>query len=315
MLILGAAIAFRLNPRRPWSVAIPIYGAALMAACVMLTTTQAAPIMLSSHRIGSDPATLQQAFEDFYRWDSIRAVFGALEGCAELWALVALRSVPVGSQVLVHQNIQSTRESINNAVFLHCWTMCVPGSNRSQTLLHLNGIGMLLKSSAFFSMLGVHILAGVICVVTGIVTMASEKRPGLHPICGTIYHRGLAVLVVSAVFLAATDWTNDRVLLVIGAISLGASYLGRMARRRRWQAWVGTHITSMGCSFIAMLTAFCVEEGKSLPGLSRLPRLSYWFLPALVGAPLIIQAVVRYRRSRSSEKCARSASGLCPRRS
>lgn len=78
VLILGAAIAFRLNPRRPWSVAIPIYGAALMAACVMLTTTQAAPIMLSSHRIGSDPATLQQAFEDFYRWDSIRAVFGAL---------------------------------------------------------------------------------------------------------------------------------------------------------------------------------------------------------------------------------------------
>ena len=67
LLILAAAIAFRLSPRRPLSVAIPLYGAALMAICVMLTTTQAAPIMLSLHRIGNDPATLQQAFEGFYR--------------------------------------------------------------------------------------------------------------------------------------------------------------------------------------------------------------------------------------------------------
>jgi hypothetical protein len=92
VLILAAAIAFRLSPR-PLSVAIPLYGAALMAICVMLTTTQAAPIMLSLHRIGDHPAALQQAFEDFYRWDSIRAVFGALEGCAEILALVALGSL------------------------------------------------------------------------------------------------------------------------------------------------------------------------------------------------------------------------------
>jgi hypothetical protein len=92
VLILAAAIVFRLGPRRPWSVAIPLYGAALMAICVILTTTQAAPIMLSLHRIGDDPRALQQAFEGFYRWDSIRAVIGTLEGCAEIWALVSLSS-------------------------------------------------------------------------------------------------------------------------------------------------------------------------------------------------------------------------------
>ncbi len=91
-LILAAAIVFRLSPRRPWSVAIPVYGSALMAICVMLTTTQAAPVMLSLHRIGNDPRALQQAFEGFYRWDSIRAVIGTLEGCLEIWALVALGS-------------------------------------------------------------------------------------------------------------------------------------------------------------------------------------------------------------------------------
>lgn len=111
VLILGAAIAFRLNPRRPWSVAIPLYAGALMAVCVMLTTTQAAPVMLSLHRIGSDPARLQQAFERFYRWDSIRAVFGALEGCAEILALVALLSVPVGNRVEAHENLPSPEKS------------------------------------------------------------------------------------------------------------------------------------------------------------------------------------------------------------
>jgi hypothetical protein len=111
VLILAAAIAFGLSPRRPLSVAIPLYGAALMAVCVMLTTTQAAPIMLSLHRIGNDPATLHQAFEGFYRWDSIRAVFGALEGCAEIWALVALLSAPAGLRVPAHEDFRSPEKS------------------------------------------------------------------------------------------------------------------------------------------------------------------------------------------------------------
>ena len=165
----------------------------------------------------------------------------------------------------------------------------------SQTLLDVDGIGVLSESSAFSPILGLHILAGLVCMVTGIVSMVSEKRAGLHPRCGTIYHWGLAVLVTSAGFLAAANWVDDRLLVVLRVVSFGASCLGRTARRRNWQTWIGTHIISMGCSFIAMLTAFCVEEGKSLLGLSGLPRLTYWFLPALVGAPFIVRALFRHR--------------------
>ncbi len=154
---------------------------------------------------------------------------------------------------------------------------------------------MLFESSALFPILGIHILAGLVCVVTGIASMVSAKRAGLHPRCGTIYHWGLAVLVTSAGLLAAAHWTDDRLLLVLGFVSLGASSLGRTARRRNWQPWIDTHIISMGCSFIAMLTAFCVEEGGSLPGLSWLPRLTYWFLPALIGTPFMVRALVRHR--------------------
>jgi hypothetical protein len=130
----------------------------------------------------------------------------------------------------------------------------------SQTSFEVGGIGMLFKSSAFFPMLGVHILAGLVCVVTGIVAIASGRRGRLHPICGTIYHWSLAVVVISAGFLAAARWIDDRVLFALGVISFVASSLGRTPRTRRWQAWAGIHIISMGCSFIVMLTAFCVEE-------------------------------------------------------
>jgi len=155
---------------------------------------------------------------------------------------------------------------------------------------------MLFESSAFSPMLGVHILAGLVCIVTGVMSMVSEKRAGLHPICGTVYHWGLAILIVSAGFLAAAAHsTDDGLLLVPGGVSFGASCLGRTARRRNWQTWLGTHIISMGCSFIAMLTAFCVEEGESLPALSAVPRLTYWLLPALVGTPFMVSALVRRR--------------------
>ncbi len=90
VLVLAAAISFRTSRLRPWSVAVPVYGAALMHIGVILLTTQAAPIMLKVPRLGSDPVALRQAFEGFYQWDSIRAVFGALASCAQVWAVVAL---------------------------------------------------------------------------------------------------------------------------------------------------------------------------------------------------------------------------------
>ncbi len=46
----------------------------------------------------------------------------------------------------------------------------------SQALLEVDGIGTLFESSAFFPILGVHILAGLICLVTGIMSVTSPPR-------------------------------------------------------------------------------------------------------------------------------------------
>jgi len=52
----------------------------------------------------------------------------------------------------------------------------------------------------------------------------------------------------------------------------------------------------MGGSYIALLTGFYVDTGAFLPLWSRLPHLTYWLLPSLVGVPLIRVALRRFQQ-------------------
>ena len=109
--------------------------------------------------------------------------------------------------------------------------------------------------------------------------------------------RGLAELSMDE--LAALRWPEDVYLLVLGALSIAAATLGRTARRRRWRwqrwRWIGLHLTGMSASYILLLTAFYVDNGKHLPVWKSLPHLSYWLLPGAVGLPLVARALARYR--------------------
>jgi hypothetical protein len=48
----------------------------------------------------------------------------------------------------------------------------------------------------------------------------------------------------------------------------------------------------MGTGYVAMLTAFYVDNGPHLPRLDRLPALTFWFLPAAIGMPIIVRALL-----------------------
>jgi hypothetical protein len=50
----------------------------------------------------------------------------------------------------------------------------------------------------------------------------------------------------------------------------------------------------MGASYILLLTAFYVDNGKNLPLWKDLPSISYWTFPALVGIPIIIRTMLRH---------------------
>jgi hypothetical protein len=102
----------------------------------------------------------------------------------------------------------------------------------------------------------------------------------------------LAAVFLTAASLAAVRWAEDYHLFVLGALSFAAVCLGRQARRRRWRYWIRLHITAMATSYILLLIAFYVDNGKSLPLWKELPPVAYWLLPAAVGIPLIVRALL-----------------------
>jgi hypothetical protein len=143
----------------------------------------------------------------------------------------------------------------------------------------------------FLAVVGVHVLLGLACTITGIVAMLSPKRIGRHPTFGSIYYWCLCGVFVTASTLAAVRWSEDYQLFILGALAFVAAYFGRRARRKRWGNWVRLHITGMGLSYVLLLTAFYVDNGKSLSLWRNVPPITYWVLPAAVGIPLIVRAL------------------------
>lgn len=162
------------------------------------------------------------------------------------------------------------------------------------------GIEVPAISPGFVAMVGFHVLVGLACVVCGIVAMVSPKRTGRHPRFGTIYYWCLSAVAASAAVLSFVRWVEDYHLFILGALAFTAATLGRSAIRH---GWVRLHIAGMGISYILLLTAFYVDNGKSLPLWRDLPPIAYWLLPGALGIPLIVRALVWHplaRRSKSS---------------
>ena len=122
----------------------------------------------------------------------------------------------------------------------------------------LQGLGLELPGAGWGFLFGVavHRVAGLVAAESGAVAAASTKDAGRHAIAGRVYFRSLCVVFVTAAALAAIRWPFDNPLLVLGVITVGAAAIGTWARRARPRGWPGPHVTAMGASYIAMLTAF-----------------------------------------------------------
>ena len=140
--------------------------------------------------------------------------------------------------------------------------------------------------------LGVHIPLGLACVATGAIAMLSRKRRGRHSRLGTSYFWCLLALSASTTLLSLMRWVDNYHLFVLGTLSFTCAWLGRTALRRRWRSWVRLHIAGMGLSYILMLVAFYVDNGKQLPLWKDLPHFMYWLVPVAVGIPLIVRALL-----------------------
>ena len=159
--------------------------------------------------------------------------------------------------------------------------------------------------SVFAIALTVHILCGLIAVVSGALAATAKKQPGRHPRAGRVYLWALGGIFTTATVLAKIRWHQDAHQFVIAVIAFGLGMYGYRARRRHRPGWPPHHAIGMGGSYIALLTGFYVDNGPFLPLWNRLPSIAYWLLPTLVGAPLIWRALRRFARTTTPDKSSR----------
>lgn len=146
------------------------------------------------------------------------------------------------------------------------------------------------NSPVFLVFVGAHVAAGLISVVTGAVAALSPKGRGRHSNVGKVYFEGICTVFATATALAIMRWREDYGLFLIGLVAFALALTGFTARVRHWPG-DNVHISCMGGSYVAMLTAFYVDNGKHLPLWDRLPMVAFWVLPSVVGVPLIIRAI------------------------
>lgn len=146
----------------------------------------------------------------------------------------------------------------------------------------------------FLAIVGVHVVLGLSAVIAGAAAMFSTKGRGRHSRSGKAYFWLLLGVFVTMSILSAMRWSPNRHLFVLGALSFLAGCSGRIAAARYESRWLRLHVVSMGASYVLMLTAFYVDNGRNLPLWRDLPRWMLWVLPAAVGFPLILRAFFRH---------------------
>jgi hypothetical protein len=146
----------------------------------------------------------------------------------------------------------------------------------------------------FAAALVLHILSGLTAVSAGALAATTRKQPGRHPRAGRVYLCALGGIFATATIMAAIRWHEDAHLFAIAVIAFSLGLYGYRARRRHRPGWPPHHAIGMGGSYIALLTGFYVDNGPFLPLWDRLPHITYWVLPSLVGVPLIWFALRRF---------------------
>jgi hypothetical protein len=158
----------------------------------------------------------------------------------------------------------------------------------------------------FLAFLAIHVIAGLTAVLTGAVAALARKGSPRHIRAGRWFYRAITVVFATATILAAMRWRQDYHLLVIGAVAFTAATLGYQHRRRHRPGDTG-HIIGMGAGYVAMLTAFYVDNGPHLPLWDRLPALVFWLLPSAIGGPVIARALLRARRATQEKQTRETA--------
>jgi uncharacterized membrane protein len=154
-----------------------------------------------------------------------------------------------------------------------------------------------MQTSPLLILIALHVASGIVAVACGAGAMLTRKGSRRHRRCGRAYVIVLVLLCGTAAVLAGLDWAHRWPLLVLGAVALSCAAVGYGAIRLARPARLAVHLAGMGVGYIAILTAFYVDNGPRLPLWSLLPPLWLWLLPAAIGIPVIVRALLRLART------------------
>jgi uncharacterized membrane protein len=158
----------------------------------------------------------------------------------------------------------------------------------------LFGVPVPSDNPLFLTIVGIHIVLGIICVLTGAIAMLATKGGRTHRTSGKIYYWVLVLVFVTVIPLSIMRWPHNNHLFVLGTFSMLSAFIGRRVARTRRNAWPRVHTICMGLSYILLLTAFYVDNGKNLPFWNQFPQSFFWIFPAAVGLPIIAYALIRH---------------------
>jgi uncharacterized membrane protein len=158
----------------------------------------------------------------------------------------------------------------------------------------LLGVPIPSKDPVFLAFIVVHIAFGIAATISGAVAMLMNKGRGRHSRYGTSYFWLLAGVCITMGILSAMRWSQNYPLFILGVLALATAYVGRQFAGRYDVQGLRLHIAAMGSSYVLLLTAFYVDNGKNLPLWRELPQASMWIIPAAIGIPLILRAMFRH---------------------
>ncbi|KKB35398.1 DUF2306 domain-containing protein [Bacillus thermotolerans] len=145
------------------------------------------------------------------------------------------------------------------------------------------------------SILITHTLAGTVCLISGLLAMSSRKRKGRHTYAGELYHGAYVTVFITALIMSIWHWEESQYLFYIALFSYGLSLSGYLAVKRKWKGWINFHIGGMLGSYIGIVTAVVVVNVPRIPLLNEWPTLLFWFLPTIIGMPLIFLVQWKYK--------------------
>lgn len=153
------------------------------------------------------------------------------------------------------------------------------------------GIPVPSTDKVFLTFIVVHILISLVCLISGMLAMLSEKGGKKHSIYGKVYFWSMLSAFATVIILSILGWPDNIHLLSIGILAASSTYLGERLAKLHPRNWTRLHTIYMGLSYIFLLTGFYVDNGKNLPLWKVFPQWFFWVFPAFIGIPIIYKAL------------------------